>query len=537
MRLKKILFIGLIVLIGLRALSNKVAASNLPSWEFFPLGINYLDDDNFIFYNRWPNGHYTNEYHIRIKPNTTYTLTAHEYQLIDFKHIYCYLFDENKNYVGMINEKVNRAIDFTFTTDEKTHYIKLNLEVNLLGLDEGYEKIDDFIALYEGERLIPPYDRQEMKYKGPKIDYQIILPNQDGYLIKSFDDELSVEDILKSIYAYDDHDGNISHLIKVITDNYSANSNVLGEWNIIFEVEDSSNNISLFQIIVNNMDFLAPSISGVDYYQTTQKQKIPIDDIINNLTAIDNYDGDVLGQVKVYQDNYSPNYNRMGCYEIIFSVSDSSNNTSYFTVQVEVNDSTPPIISGPNRFTKNKNTQMTVEYIKSLLEATDDIDGNISDRVDIDYDEYTPNSRRYGEWEIQFFVSDNAGNKTYFTVVVEVIDEIPPVFLVNQTTINLDLRNSKLTVNQVIELLKKTKKISQEAEVELLLDEYTPNKKTAGSYKIIFGFNDEELEVTVNVIDNLLDQMKKTESLWARFVKIIMLILKYIWYFLKGIFI
>lgn len=539
MKLKKILFIGLMFFFGARTFSNKVFASSLPSWEFFPAGINYFDDKNFIFYNRWPNGHYTNEYDIRVKPNTTYTISAYQYQELDFKDIYIYFFDENKSFAGMTNEKLDRDIHFTFTTNDKTHYIKVNLEVNLMSMDDGYVKIDDYIALYEGEKLLPPFDIDKMKYQGPQIDYSIILPTQSGYIIKSFDEEVNLEDILRSLYAYDDHDGNISHLIKVITDNYSDNASILGEWEIMFEVQDSSNNISRLQVIINNMDYLAPTISGVDFYQTTQNKLILIDEIIENLSAVDNYDGDVLSQVKVNQDNYTENYNKIGLYEIIFEVSDSSNNLSYFTVQVDVSDSTPPTITGPELLLKNKTDVMTVEYIKSLLEAEDNIDGDISSQIVIEYDDYTSNSHRYGEWEVQFSVSDNAGNKTYFTVCIEVIDEIPPIFLVDQTTINLDLKESNLTVDQVVNLLKRARKISDDATVEVLSDDYTPNKTTAGSYKIVLGFDDEELEVTINVIEDLFDQMKQTEklSLWASLVKIILLVLKYIWQFFKGIFI
>lgn len=537
MKLKRLFVLFVAILLSL-SINKKVNASNLPNWEFYPHGINYLSSDYFYFNNDWPQGQYFSANYIKVKPNTLYQLTAYEYQSLELKEVNIYFYDENKDYINMDNEKLTYENNYSFTTSEQTKYIRLSLKVELMDLYDEYELIDHFLALYEGEKLVPPYNFKDMRYLGPNYEHTIILPNQAGYFIKSFDESLTMESILEAIYAYDEYDGDITNNIEVVLDNYSANFDRLGKWDIIFNVSDSSGNTSEFILYISNVDLLPPVISGVDYYEVFPNEKLVMSEILNNLEASDNYDGDCSSNIEVLSDEYSENYMNIGSYKIVFQVSDSSGNNSLFTVNVDVNDKTPPVLLGPEVVYRNKDEVLTVEDIKALVSAFDNVDGDLSDQIVVEYDEYTPNANRYNSWEIIFSVTDQAGNKAYLTVLVEVVDNIPPVFLFDQNIINIDIRDT-FDITEVINLLKRAQRIDSDEEVEVIVDEYSANQNQVGSYKIVLQTKDEQLKVTVNVIDNLFEAIEQSDkvSFWARLVEIIILVLKYIWLFLKGIFV
>ncbi|WP_368654315.1 MucBP domain-containing protein [Ornithinibacillus sp. 4-3] len=134
--------------------------------------------------------------------------------------------------------------------------------------------------------------------------------------------------------AEDNVDGDISDQIK-ITDNIDTSK--LGIYQVVYKVEDSSGNQATAIRTIEVVDTIAPEITlngeeeiiielG-DEYQEAGAQ------------ALDNYDGDVSNRIEITGD---VDTNRIGTYQITYSVADSSNNTVSITRTIHVTDATPP---------------------------------------------------------------------------------------------------------------------------------------------------------------------------------------------------
>ena len=120
-----------------------------------------------------------------------------------------------------------------------------------------------------------------------------------------------------------------------VTDKVSIENNIdntkLGEYNIIYRVEDTSGNIFEKTRMIKVIDNIAPIIKLKGSKKVTIKLNQNYDD--EGYIATDNYDLDLTDKVKVERniDN-----TKVGTYNIKYSVSDNSNNYTeeYRTIEV-----------------------------------------------------------------------------------------------------------------------------------------------------------------------------------------------------------
>ena len=112
-------------------------------------------------------------------------------------------------------------------------------------------------------------------------------------------------------------------------------------------------------------------------------------------TASDNYDGDITDRVKV----------ELGDSKIVYSVSDTSNNSYSIERSIEYKDETVPII------TLNGNDTIYIYIGNSYKEpgytAMDNCDGEITDKVEISNGVDTSKA---GTYKITYTVTDSSGN-------------------------------------------------------------------------------------------------------------------------------
>ena len=132
-----------------------------------------------------------------------------------------------------------------------------------------------------------------------------------------------------------------------------------------------------------------------------------------NVTAFDRNDGDL--RTKVIKSG-TVDVNVPDVYVITYSVSDLAGNTATADCYVIVtpgqggDDNVPPVITLEGDDTLHVPENMTIEeyklvYVEPGYDATDDVDGNIKDKVKI---AWTQLSVQY--WYISYSVSDAAGN-------------------------------------------------------------------------------------------------------------------------------
>lgn len=99
------------------------------------------------------------------------------------------------------------------------------------------------------------------------------------------------------------------------------------------------------------------------------------------------------------------NPKKIGTYNLVYSVSDRSGNTTKVTRKITVFDNIKPSISGA----KNKTIRYKSHFNpKTGVTARDNVDGNITIKIKISG---KVNTRKRGVYKLYYSVSDRSGNK------------------------------------------------------------------------------------------------------------------------------
>lgn len=155
----------------------------------------------------------------------------------------------------------------------------------------------------------------------------------------------------------DDRNFVLNHFF--VQDNYDPNPKIeLVNWkkekiegNQIFygacyvKATDSNQNTTFYIFNLESYDAVGPKISqSVKEVTTTMNRKIPEETLLSYFYAEDDIDGIV--PVKIYRDDYSENYNRMGDYKFVVKAVDTKENTSIASLIVHVKDNEAPAWEG-----------------------------------------------------------------------------------------------------------------------------------------------------------------------------------------------
>lgn len=157
--------------------------------------------------------------------------------------------------------------------------------------------------------------------------------------------------------------------------------------------------------------------------------------------AIDEYDGDITSKVEKFVNND----------EILFKVSDLSNNFTEVNVKVNRVDNEKPVIK------LNGSSVMYLNYGSTFKEpgftANDNCNGDLTDKVIVSGSV----GRNIGSYELKYEVTDDTGNKEIVTRKVIVGTKISDNGSVNRGTIYLTFDDgpNQGTTNKILDVLKK----------------------------------------------------------------------------------
>jgi len=236
----------------------------------------------------------------------------------------------------------------------------------------------------------------------------------------------SVPDILALLHASDNYDGDISGLITLVEDNYSSSNMIVGDYTMTFSVSDSSGNVALQTIDICVVDEEAPIITGETSIVVGYDETITIAEILMNFTATDNYDSSL--EFITESDNYTANRYIIGSYQIEFSVTDSSLNTSYVIVNIEVVDEIGPILYFDSSIIQTyADTVLALEDFLHLLTITKEISTLDSLSVKVLYDSYTSHASVPGVYHLKLLIGyseDDTFEKDFQIIVKDITDHI-----------------------------------------------------------------------------------------------------------------
>lgn len=235
-----------------------------------------------------------------------------------------------------------------------------------------------------------------------------------------------------------------------------------------------------------------PTFSNNGVYLVNVDYPVSAQVIQSSLMAYDNVDGDLTNQIVILEDNYTAYKHIIGDHTLVFSVTDSSNNQTTFTLLVRVVDITPPIIDGVAHIvSKLSEPELTAESIKTQLTAQDNVDGDISSQIDILHNPFDGNGRIPGTYAIVYHVMDAYGNSSQKTVTVEVKDDIAPIFT-GPTRIDVFLSEEKVTSEAIKEMMAAHDNIDGviTERIHVISNPFLSHERVPGEYDIVFGVSD-----------------------------------------------
>ena len=187
--------------------------------------------------------------------------------------------------------------------------------------------------------------------------------------------------------ASDIYDGNITDDITITLNEYTANETRVGEYDVTYQVTDSSGNTASKTITITVIDDEAPILIGADeFIDRATYLSMDQEDMMNYLNGT-YIPGDMLGD------------------ELIL-----------------INDLEEPF---------------TVEEITALLSATDDLDGTITDDIVLSTDNYTGNETTLGEFLLYYAITDSGSQTTQRIVTIINVDVISPVITYNENSLTV----------------------------------------------------------------------------------------------------
>lgn len=231
--------------------------------------------------------------------------------------------------------------------------------------------------------------------------------------------EVFGEYIEKGCIAIDNYNGDISSNIVI---NHAINTQVLGKYIVQYDVSDSSgNSAQTLYRTVNVVDTTSPVITITG--QLSKRLEVGYNYFEQGATAYDNYDGDITSNINI---SNNIDITKVGEYQVVYNVKDSSGNEANVYRTIYIIDSTPPVL------TLNGSESLVLlvnrPYIENGATAYDNYDGDISDKIQ---QTGTVETGRLGTYLIHYSISDSSGNTTTKTRSVEIIDNVPPTIALN----------------------------------------------------------------------------------------------------------
>ena len=300
------------------------------------------------------------------------------------------------------------------------------------------------------------------------------------------------EQELQEYITFDVYGGDIKYLTDLREDVESLTFNFVTmkiESNEFDAPFDFSNWEGVMEFIIYPKQEYIPVFSGNENFVTSVDDPKPLSFFLSYITAYDYVDGDLTDDIIVEEDNYTANINEIGQYLVELSVTDSADNTSYFVFYINVVDITAPVITGvKDLYTPNSKKLTETEILTNII-ATDNVDGDLTDEIYIDEDNYSdyydvPNTTN-NYYTVVIAVVDSSGNKATEEIKIYVVlDESPVWYIYNGATVFLE-EDAELTRQQIIDLLFNTGQIDSN-QVQFLEDNYTANIGTQGVYQMAF---------------------------------------------------
>jgi len=257
-------------------------------------------------------------------------------------------------------------------------------------------------------------------------------------IILPYPNTLSIAAIQAQLFASDNVDGEITAEIELKSDDYSLNQSILGFYEVIFTISDSSGNSIDYLVEVYVVDQAEPIFSGPSSFTIGYGSSLSIEDIILSQAVEDDYDHDLSESIVLFSDLYSPNMRKLGLYPIVLRVTDSSGNIAEKTIIVEIVDEIGPVIYlDTSIIMVYDSVILGLSDFTNLLIKSGELSDNTRYQVTVRFDSYTARASQAGVYHLALDFNNEAGitelSKTFQIVVkthpADYVHELPDIGL------------------------------------------------------------------------------------------------------------
>ncbi|MFW5794363.1 MAG: hypothetical protein ACOCV1_02660 [Bacillota bacterium] len=511
--MKKYLYALFILLTASLFLTNRVFAGDS---DYLPGGKNYISHSNLTYVEEQNYLYTTNN--ILVKPDNDYTLSL-PMDFLTSQHLEVTIsFYNNETLISDLNIDIlefNQNFSpegngfYSFYVLFDCNYLRLEFHNTDFPNDFSLDEEVVGMQLEEGTSGT----NYESYIQGTMIDTESPYFQSSGSIISYVDQPITDLEILESLVAIDAIDGDVSENIVIVDDQYSDYMHTIGSYHIVFSVTDSSGNSTEITIPIEVVDVLDPVFSDLGVIQAVYPNVYSVEDIKAMLSASDNYDGDISNNITLIEEDYTNNSDKVGTYEMTFSVSDSSNNTTNYTQVIEVVDNEGPLIEGVSEIHTGYQEYITETEIKNQLTVTDNYDSDLDLTIVTEENTYKNNANILGNYSIVFSVTDSSGNRTEKTIDIIVIDSVSPMVYFDLAYIQV-YADTVMDLPDFAELLTKSNELDSTKSylITVKYDSYTKHANIPGTYHLSLIFEDEvgdklEKDLEIRVINRGVDDI------------------------------
>lgn len=275
------------------------------------------------------------------------------------------------------------------------------------------------------------------------------------------DKNYSKETIINAISAKDLFGAECTVTVTSGLDTFTPST--IGVYTLKLKATDSYGQTAQATLIVHICDYVAPSITLKKQMTFTadQNQTLKYSDLATYIGVTDNgtshgssltitykYDGVVI------QSDWTKTFKAAdyGNHTVAVNAKDGSGNEKNITFSLKVNDGTAPVLSRTDgaavgskiTIGVSKTFTMTLSDVTQLFKAVDNVDGDVSSSItglaDAD-NNFFANNHKVGSYTLTIAAKDKNNNQVTQVIPIEIVADIPPVFIIADTLVYTDTSN------------------------------------------------------------------------------------------------
>jgi len=313
-----------------------------------------------------------------------------------------------------------------------------------------------FTYQYTTPDSFPLYESRDIEVINTATELTFTIDNSDlispviegnNQVVADINNPPTLESIKSALTASDNVDGDITSSIVVGTDNYTENMDSIGNHTVEFTVTDTAGNTNQYWVSVRLVDYDKPIIilngSQTMYIEYGSNFTDP------GYQVTDNYDETVYNFKSGIVDD-----SKLGTYTINYNAQDSSGNVAdIVTRTVVIQDTTAPeVVGGTTNITTYNSQSKTLTELLANVQVVDNYDGDISDSLSVDVDNYTASASTPGIYTVDISATDSNGNTMTHTLNITVEQDNAPTFSGSSYLVPLS-QVSSMTAEEIIALM------------------------------------------------------------------------------------